>query len=239
MKSGCLVCGKDLVYLDTPEESACSFCGRVFRTTVRCADGHFICDDCHRLPAEDLIEKTCLETTVADPMLLAISLMQHPALKMHGPEHHYLVPAVLLTGYSLVTGERAELGRRLKRARERAALVRGGFCGTHGACGAAIGTGIFVSIITGATPLSGKEWMLSNLVTSRSLHEIALSGGPRCCKRNTYLAILAAVSFIREMWGITIPVKEGMSCEFSDLNREGRKTECTFHPGVDIGPSDA
>jgi len=230
-KSGCLVCGRDLVYLDAPEEIACSFCGKGHVTEVRCIEGHFICDDCHRLPAEYLIEATCLETNIVDPILLAISLMRHPALKMHGPEHHFLVPAVLLTSYSLVTGEREALGGRLKRARERAALVKGGFCGTHGACGAAIGTGIFVSVLTGATPLSGKEWKLSNLVTARSLHEIALAGGPRCCKRNTYIAILVAGSFVSEEWGVTLPVRKGITCEFSDLNRECRMVECPFYPG--------
>ena len=205
---------------------------------MRCVEGHFICDDCHRLPAEDLIETTCLETNVVDPLLLAISLMRHPALKMHGPEHHFLVPAVLLTSYSVVTGEREALGGRLKRARERAAMVKGGSCGTHGACGAAIGAGIFVSIITGATPLSRREWMISNLMTARSLHEIALAGGPRCCKRNTYIAILAAVSFVSEEWEVALPVKSDILCEFSDLNRECRKTECTFYPCGNVGHQD-
>jgi hypothetical protein len=230
MKSGCLVCGKDLVYLDTSEEGVCSLCGGVKTTTVKCEDGHFVCDSCHRLSAEDLIEKTCLETRVADPILLAISLMKQPQVKMHGPEHHFLVPAVLLTSFSLVSGEREKLTERLKKARERADTVRGGACGTLGACGAAIGTGIFVSVLTQTTPLSKKEWMLSNLVTSRSLRDIALAGGPRCCKRNTYLAIISAVAFVREEWAVTLPVKPGVSCEFSDLNRECRKTECRFYP---------
>lgn len=233
MKSGCLVCGSDLVYLDAPEDLACSFCGKVQATAARCTEGHYICDDCHRLPAEDLIETTCLGTNVADPLLLAISLMRQPALNMHGPEHHFLVPAVLLTSYSLVTGEREALGRRLKKARERASLVKGGSCGVLGACGAAIGAGIFVSIVTGATPLSGKEWMLSNLVTARSLHEIALAGGPRCCKRNTYIAIIAAAAFVKEEWGIVLPVREGIACEFSDLNRECRKMDCPFYPSLE------
>jgi len=236
MKSGCLVCGKDLVYLDAPEELACSLCGRVHATTVRCAGGHFICDDCHRLPAEDLIETTCLETRVADPLLLAISLMRQPAIKMHGPEHHFLVPAVLLTSYSLVAGKHDALEGWLKKARERADQVKGGSCGTLGVCGAAIGTGIFVSVISGATPLSRKEWMLSNLVTAQSLHEIAIAGGPRCCKRNTYIAILAASSFVNEEWGVVLPTGHRVTCEFSDLNRECRKMECPFYPGDEGRP---
>jgi hypothetical protein len=198
---------------------------------VRCPAGHFICDDCHRLPAEDFIEKACLCTDIGDPLELAVTLMRGDPIKMHGPEHHFLVPAVLLTAYSLLRGERDRLGERLSRARERARQVKGGSCGFLGDCGAAVGTGIFVSVITGATPLSGEEWKLANLMTSRALHDIALAGGPRCCKRNTYLAILAAASFASEELGITLPVRKEIACQFSDLNRECRKMECPFYPG--------
>ena len=229
-KTGCLVCGGDIVYLDAPEELVCTSCGRRQRTTVRCSAGHFVCDDCHRLPAEDFIERACLATRITDPLELAVTLMRHPEVRMHGPEHHFLVPAVLLATYSLATGEGDLLGDRLGKARVRAGQVKGGFCGFLGDCGAAVGTGIFLAVITGATPLSGAEWRLSNLMTSRSLHDIALAGGPRCCKRNTALAILAAVSFVGEEMGVTIPVREGYRCEFSDLNRECRRMECPFYP---------
>jgi hypothetical protein len=227
-KTGCLVCGQGLVYLDAPEELVCSSCGRRTASSVRCPAGHFICDDCHRLPAEEFIERACLATDIPDPLELALFLMRHPSVRMHGPEHHFLVPAVLLTCHSLVAGEREKLPGRLEKARARARDVKGGFCGFLGDCGAAVGTGIFVSVLSGATPLSREEWRLANLMTSRSLHDIALAGGPRCCKRNTYLAILAAVAFLREEWGLDLPVKRDIACEFSDLNRECRGLECRF-----------
>lgn len=230
-KTGCLICGRDLVYLDSPEDLACSSCGRVQAAPARCPEGHFICDDCHRLPAEDFIEKACLGTDIADPLELAVFLMRHPEVRMHGPEHHFLVPAVLLTTYSIATGARDHLGEWLKKARDRARQVKGGSCGLLGDCGAAVGTGIFVSVVTRATPLSKDGWRLSNLMTSQSLHDIALAGGPRCCKRNTSLAILAAVSFVVGQWGVAIPIREGHTCEFSPLNRECRKLECPFYPG--------
>lgn len=227
-KTGCLVCGRDLVYLDTPEEIACASCGRRTAASVRCPRGHFICDDCHRLPAEEFILKACLAADIPDPLELALFLMRHPSVKMHGPEHHFLVPAVLLTCYSLVAGEREKIPDRLRKARDRAREVKGGFCGFLGDCGAAVGTGIFVSVLSGATPLSRVEWRLANLMTSRSLHDIALAGGPRCCKRNAYLAILAAVAFVREEWRLDLPVRENLACEFSDLNRECLGLECRF-----------
>jgi hypothetical protein len=45
-------------------------------------------------------------------------------------------------------------------------------------CGAGMGTGIFISIVTGATSLSIEEWRLSNLATAKSLLSISEHGGP-------------------------------------------------------------
>ena len=149
---------------------------------------------------------------------------------MHGPEHHFLVPAVLLTAY-YNTLRISENRRRegLKKARERAEKVLGGFCGFYGDCGAAVGTGIMISVITGATPLSKQEWRLCNLMTAKSLLTIANHGGPRCCKRNSFLAIAEAVQFLKEYLGTTVPVNTTFLCEFSSLNKECLAEECPFH----------
>jgi len=50
--------------------------------------------------------------------------------------------------------------------KKRAEKVLGGFCGLYGGCTAAVGTGIFVSLVTNATPLSEGEWKLTNLTTA-------------------------------------------------------------------------
>lgn len=147
---------------------------------------------------------------------------------MHGPEHHFLVPAVLLAGYFNVMRNYEEKERTIKKARERADNILGGFCGFYGNCGAAVGTGIFVSLITKATPLSIEEWRLSNLITSRSLATIANNGGPRCCKRNSYLAIIEAGKFLVEYFGTKIEVGSQLECEFSSLNKECKQNNCPF-----------
>jgi hypothetical protein len=161
-------------------------------------------------------------------MSLAVELMKSPKIKMHGPEHHFLVPAVLLAAYCNLTGNQQDKADKIKTARNRADYVKGGFCGLHGACGAAVGTGIFVSLLTGATPLSGREWKLSNLITSQCLKEIAEHGGPRCCKRDTFLAIINAIDFIKEYFDTDMAINRGIKCQFSTFNRECRKEQCPF-----------
>ncbi len=92
---------------------------------------------------------------------MAIKLMNSPKIKMHGPEHHFLVPAVLLAAYynldaveHISPEDKAEI---INKARQRAEIVPGGFCGFYGSCGAAIGTGIFINLLTKATPIYIKK----------------------------------------------------------------------------------
>jgi hypothetical protein len=164
-----------------------------------------------------------------DPLEMALALMRNPAVKMHGPEHHFLVPAVLLSSYYNIKKENSEKERKLKDARKRASNVLGGFCGFYGDCGAAVGTGIFISLVTNSTPLSVEGWRLGNLMTSKSLYAIANYRGPRCCKRNTFLAIREAVKFLKENFNVAMKIKEDIRCEFIDLNKECLKAECPFY----------
>ena len=89
-----------------------------------------------------------------------------------------------------------------------------------------------MSVVTGATPLSKEEWRLSNLVTARTLEEIAVLGGPRCCKRNTFLALRSAVRFLEKEMGIRLPMPETIRCRFSRNNDECLKEKCPFYPGT-------
>jgi hypothetical protein len=56
-------------------------------------------------------------------------------------------------------------------------------------------------------------------MTAKSLQTIANHGGPRCCKRNSFLAINEAASFLRKNFGVTMKINSDVQCEFSDLNK--------------------
>ena len=92
-----------------------------------------------------------------------------------------------------------------------------------------MGTGIFISLITDATPLSETNWKLSNQITAENLLTIAEWGGPRCCKRDTFLAIIGAVEFLRKHFGFTMNIKKDIKCEFTKLNKECKKKDCMFY----------
>lgn len=228
---GCLLCGADLVYRLTAAPVTCALCGAAGESQAGCVAGHFVCDDCHAGKAKDVIERFCAATTLTDPVAIAQGLMRHPSLKLHGPEHHLLVPAALLAALCNARGEPGLRAGRVAEARRRAAPLVGGLCGFQGACGAAIGAGIFASIATGATPLSTEAWRLSNGLTARALAAVAEAGGPRCCKRDTFLSIRAGVRFARASLGADLP-EAAVACEWSGQVRECLGAGCAFHRGA-------
>ena len=229
-KTGCLICGEELVYTKEPDTLECFYCRQVYDSNAKCKNGHYVCDGCHSSPAVDLIENYCITSKSEDPLELALTLMRSPNVKMHGPEHHFLVPAVLLAAYYNIKKDYKEKATKIRMAKKRSSQILGGFCGFYGDCGAAVGTGIFVSLITDATPLSVTDWKLANLVTAKSLLTIAEHGGPRCCKRNTFLAILKATDFVKENFGVTFKLNKELKCEFYPLNNECLQQKCPFHP---------
>jgi hypothetical protein len=227
-ETGCLLCGAPLVYLAESAPMTCALCGATHAGHARCDAGHHACDACHASPAKDVIERACAATDGVDPIALAVRLMRHPAVKMHGPEHHFLVPAVLLAAWSNARGEPGQRAARVAEARRRSDPVVGSFCGIQGACGAGIGAGTFVAIATGATPVKGPERGLSNRMTARALEVISRTNGARCCKRDSFLAVLAAARFAREHLGVALRTR-GPACEWSAANAECTGDACPFH----------
>lgn len=169
-------------------------------------------------------EKTVIE--------LAEDCMDLPGLPIHCPPHHFLVPAVLLTVCRKKGGDSLSyLQEDLQEANVRAHNILGGFCGLYGDCGAAVGTGIFLSIYTQTGPCSEGSWAWTNRITARSLMSIAEIDGPRCCKRNTYFALISARETIKEYLGIILEIPEKISCKYSTQNEECKELVCPFFKG--------
>jgi hypothetical protein len=228
-KTGCLICGLELNYLATEGRLRCEYCGSSFTADACCINNHYVCDRCHSLAPNDLIEQYCRATQLKDPYRIASTLMKNPMVKMHGPEHHFLVPAALLAAWYNKHNNPLMKDAAIITARRRAEDIKGGACGSHGACGAALGTGIFVSLITGATPFSKEEWRLANLMTSESLKVIAENGGPRCCKRDSFLAITTAVSYLKTHFANELSMEKRIICEYAILNPECLGEECRYY----------
>ena len=206
----------------------CAICHKTEASKTRCVNGHFICSECHT-QGMDSIFGICLEETSCDPILIMERLMAMPFCHMHGPEHHVMVGAALLTAYKNAGGE-VDLEKALHEIYQRGKAVPGGACGFWGACGAGVSAGQFVAIITNSTPLAGRAWSLSNQMTAKALDSISKNGGPRCCKRDSYLSILAAIDFVTEHLGVSMS-KTKPVCSRSGQNRQCIENRCPFFGG--------
>ena len=118
--------------------------------------------------------------------------------------------------------------RLIPQSLNRGKAVSGGVCGFWGACGAGISAGMFISIISGATPLKNESWGLANKMTSKALDAIGSIGGPRCCKRDSYIAIISAIDYVAENFNIQME-KSVIKCIHSDKNNQCIKERCPFH----------
>ncbi|MEE0775839.1 MAG: DUF5714 domain-containing protein [Bacillota bacterium] len=223
----CLVCGESIQYFEKDREMICEFCGKPFTAKASCEQGHYVCDRCHSRQGIKVILDQCRESKARDPILLAQAIMENPYIHMHGPEHHVLVGAVLLTAYRNCGGD-IDLEKALGQMVERGQKVPGGICGFWGCCGAAVSSGMFVSIVTGSTPLAKEPWQLSNLMTSEALKAIGELGGPRCCKRDSFTAIQAAVAFSKKHLGVAMELPLNIVCDFRKENRQCIGKRCPY-----------
>lgn len=221
----CLICKAPLEYLTEDVEMECAICHKKEPSKTRCVKGHYVCSDCHT-QGMDSIFGLCLAETSTDPVAILRRMMDMPFCHMHGPEHHVMVGAALLTAYRNAGGK-LDLEKALREMYSRGRDVPGGACGFWGACGAGISAGQFAAIATASTPLAVEPWGLSNQMTARALDHIGAVGGPRCCKRDSFLSILAAVDFAKEHLGVEmtriVPI-----CSYSSQNNQCIGRRCPF-----------
>ena len=221
----CAVCGKPLVYFSEEKLMQCHICGKMKPANAACEDGHFVCDECHSSGGAAVLDYL-LNSSERDPMVLFLQVCQLDGVHLHGPEHHSMVPCVLLTAYRNCGGE-LDLQTALPEGWKRGQKLAGGACGFLGVCGAASGAGIFASIVSGATPLPPRQWAIPQKLTAVCLEAMTEIGGPRCCKRTGRIAIECAAQFSGKEFGVPLPCSQP-KCDYSGRNRECIRRRCPF-----------
>lgn len=224
---GCLLCGEELIYGEEREQH-CSLCGKNSPSNVSCPHGHFVCDECHGKKGILAIMEEAYRNSSTDPILIAQKMMDREEVYMHGPEHHSLVALALLVAYKNAGGE-VDFEKASREILLRGSKVPGGICGSWGSCGASISVGIFFSVVSGATPLTKDSWALSNRAAALAHLKIAELGGPRCCKRNSFTALLEASKLLEEAFGISLNPRMPL-CTYFPQNRQCLAKQCPYYP---------
>lgn len=150
---------------------------------------------------------------------------------MHGPEHHVLDGAALLTAYRNAGGS-VDLPAALAELMSRGLQMPGAMCGRWGVCGAVASVGAALSILEQTGPLTSDDSWGSHMgYTSRALGELSRIGGPRCCKRDAYVSLLTAVDYVRDRYGVSLQ-KDDIVCGFYPRNAQCLGEKCPFFPAT-------
>ncbi|HEB69153.1 MAG TPA: methyltransferase domain-containing protein [Desulfobulbus sp.] len=221
---GCMVCGEELVYSNEARGRSCHFCGTMEKSNSVCTRGHFICDGCHQQEAIEVIRHICLQSSEQDMLALLATIRSHPAVPMHGPEHHAMMPGVILAACRNSGGPVSD--EDILAGIERGGKVPGGACGFWGSCGAAIGAGIAAALILDATPLTPYPRQKAQAFSADILAAVAEIIGGRCCQRETWLVLNRTAALSQAYFGLSLLAEKVLHCSQYDCNRECIRKQC-------------
>lgn len=225
--NGCLICGSPIRYFQTGREMTCSICQRVFSANSCCENGHFVCDACHIMNPVEVIRRVCLLSRETDMLALMQAIRSHECFPVHGPEHHAMVPAIIVTTYRNMGAD--VVNEHILTAIERGSKVPGGACGYMGVCGAAIGVGIGFSILLQASPLKSVSRQKVQDMVSQVLQDIAKFQAARCCQRESYTALKAAERISSTILPMGLQAQTPLVCRQYMKNRECIGRACPLH----------
>ena len=177
-----------------------------------------------------LIIKDIQKETCTNPVRIFRNIASKEYVSIHGPEHHVLDGACILTAYYNAGGKinlEESLGRLLKQGLQ----MPGAMCGLWGVCGAITSIGAALSIIDETGPLSDDgTWGNHMSFTSKAIGELGVINGPRCCKRDAMIAFKHGVEYINSHYDVQLEY-EKTNCEYSERNPQCIKDRCPFFSG--------
>ena len=176
--------------------------------------------------AERIIAE-CVKSTGTNPYEIFHTIAQKDYIRIHGPEHHVLDGACILTAIHNAGGN-FDLQAALQKLMAEGLRMPGAACGLWGVCGAVTSIGAALAIIDGTGPLSTEDWGSHMEYTSAALAKLAKTGGPRCCKRDAFSAMEQAVGYIKERYGITLDMPP-VQCDFSSRNAQCIGMRCPYN----------
>ena len=174
------------------------------------------------------IIEVCLKEKSKNPIEIFNHIAKDECIRIHGPEHHVLDGASVLTAFYNAGGKIA-LEESLQEMAKRGLQMPGATCGMWGVCGAVSSMGAALSIIDQTGPLSADaSWGKHMAYTSKALYSLSQVGGPRCCKRDAYLSFQKVIEFINETYDVKLE-NALIECNFSEKNEQCIKGKCPFY----------
>ena len=222
----CMVCGKPLTYLEQDRPATCGFCSKTVMANAVCDEGHFVCDLCHSGDLLEAVKQICLNTDQTDMIDLFNRLRALPRFPMHGPEHHFALPGVIVATYRNLGGNVTDAD--IITAIDRGRNVPGGTCAFWGTCGTATGVGIAFGIILKSNPLAAKprqqvQQAVANVINTLNDYEAA-----RCCQREAWTALTVAAELSGKFLPVKLKAAGDVQCRQQGKNKECIERDCPY-----------
>lgn len=183
---------------------------------------------------QDWIVEMLLASSSVSPADLLEEVMADPRCPAFGPLHHFVVGAVLLACWhnaGAAPDRQTILRDDLEEMVTRSSSVPGATCACWGVCGAAASAGMAYAIVRGNAPLRKEGWQDGQLMVSDLLQKIARSGSPRCCKRDSRVAVVAAIPYFNALGGPQMSEpKATPACSTHTQNGVCMGAACAFFP---------
>lgn len=123
------------------------------------------------------IIEACVKEKETNPLAVFRHVAGQDFVRIHGPEHHVLDGACLLTALHNA-GMEFDLEEMLQKLRREGLQMPGAMCGHWGVCGAVASVGAALALLEGTGPLTtGSSWGSHMTCTSRALANLAAMGG--------------------------------------------------------------
>ena len=223
---GCMQCGSPLEYFTHDRPMACVFCGETSPANACCTQGHFVCDRCHIQDADTVVRRICLTSTETDMITLINAIRSHPAIPLHGPEHHFAVPGVIVATYRNLGGDVGDAD--IMAAMDRGKGVPGGSCGFWGGCGAALGAGIGFGVILKSSPVTPTQRQMVQRLTGDLISGLGSIAAARCCQREIWSVLKKAAELSRRILPIALQAKGDTRYRQMHLNKECPGSACPW-----------
>ena len=163
-----------------------------------------------------------------DPTQIFKHIAAKEYISIHGPEHHVLDGACLLTAYRNAGGK-IDLDEALQKMMAEGLRMPGAMCGLWGVCGAVASIGAALSIIDGTGPLTTDgTWGKHMQPVSKAIGELGEINGPRCCKRDAMIALKNGIEYINQHYGVHLAYTQE-NCIYSGQNAQCIGQRCPFH----------
>lgn len=179
---------------------------------------------------KQIIKFCCTMPENVNPIEIFKRIAKQDFIRIHGPEHHILDGACILTAFYHGGGQ-IDLKDALEKLAEEGKKMPGAICGLWGVCGSVTSIGAALAIIDGTGPLTEDcSWGGHMQFTAKALEAIGKVGGPRCCKRDAVLSMLTAIKYINDTYDVKLDAGR-FQCEFSSLNEQCIQERCPFYGG--------